>query len=106
MAETLEVKKRETRGKRNARRDRAAGTTPAILYGHGAESVSLSVDSVALAASVQQGSPLVELAGDLKVSALIRDRFHRWCTPSTGNSLGTPGSKPPTTDTSQCESQK
>jgi len=73
MADTLEVKKRETRGKRNARRDRAAGTTPAVLYGHGAENVSLSVDSAALAASVQHGSPLVELAGDLKESALIRD---------------------------------
>ena len=73
MADTLEVKKRETRGTLNARRDRAAGRTPAVLYGHGAENVSLSVDSNAVAHSVQHGSPLVELAGDLKQSALISD---------------------------------
>ena len=73
MADTLEVKKRETRGKRNARRDRAAGQTPAVLYGHGEENVSLSVDSTALATSVHHGSPLVELCGAVKESALIRD---------------------------------
>jgi len=73
MANKLLVEKRETRGKRNARRDRAAGRTPAVLYGHGAENVSLSVDSVAMAASVQHGSPLVELSGAVKQSALIRD---------------------------------
>ena len=73
MADTLEAKKRETRGKRNARRDRAEGRTPAILYGHGAENVSLTVDSNALTAAVQHGSPLIELAGDLKESALISD---------------------------------
>ncbi|MBC20619.1 MAG: 50S ribosomal protein L25 [Planctomycetaceae bacterium] len=73
MADTLKAEKRETRGKRNARRDRARGRTPAVLYGHGAENVSLSVDSNALAVAVQHGSPLIELAGDLKESALISD---------------------------------
>jgi len=73
MADTLEAKKRETRGKRNARRDRAEGRTPAILYGHGVDNVSLTVDSNALSAAVQHGNPLIELAGDLKESALISD---------------------------------
>ncbi len=73
MADTLEAKKRDTRGKRNARRDRAAGRTPAVLYGHGAENLSLSVDSSALATAVQHGSPLVELSGDVKQSALMSD---------------------------------
>ena len=73
MADTLEAKKRDTRGKRNARRDRAAGRTPAVLYGHGAENLSLSIDSSALAAAVQHGSPLVELSGDVKQSALMSD---------------------------------
>ena len=73
MADTLEATKRETRGKRNARRDRAAGRTPAVLYGHGAENVSLLVDSNAVATAVQHGSPLVELSGDVKQSALISD---------------------------------
>ena len=73
MADILEAKKRDTRGKRNARRDRAAGRTPAVLYGHGAENLSLSVDSTALATAVQHGSPLVELSGDVKQSALMSD---------------------------------
>ena len=73
MADSLDAKKRETRGKRNARRDRAQGRTPAVLYGHGAENVSLSIDSNALATAVQHGSPLIELSGALKESALISD---------------------------------
>jgi large subunit ribosomal protein L25 len=73
MAETLQVKKRETRGKRNARRQRAAGLLPAILYGHGQEAVSLSIDSSEIAAAVRHGSRLVDLAGDLNEKALIRD---------------------------------
>ena len=73
MADTLEAKKRETRGKRNARRDRAKGRTPAILYGHGVDNVSLTVDSNAVSAVVQHGNPLIELAGDLKENALISD---------------------------------
>ena len=73
MADTLEAKKRETRGKRNARRDRAEGRTPAVLYGHGVDNVSLTVDSNALSAAVQHGNPLIELAGDLKENALISD---------------------------------
>ena len=73
MVETLEVSKRESRGKRNARRDRAEGRIPAILYGHGGPSISLSIDSVKITSAVQRATHLVELSGDVQENALIRD---------------------------------
>jgi len=73
MAEVFEVKKRETRGKRNARRQRAAGSVPAILYGHGEESISLSVKAADVAAALRHGSQVVDLQGDLNEQALIKN---------------------------------
>ena len=73
MAEDLQVKKRETRGKRNARKQRAAGTIPAVLYGHGEDSISLSVDATDFAGILRRGSRVVDLSGDLEEQALIKD---------------------------------
>ena len=73
MAETLEVYERESRGKRNARRSRAAGRIPAILYGHGGPSISLSVDSNKLTAVVNRAVHLVALSGAVQENALFRD---------------------------------
>lgn len=73
MSDVLEVKKRETRGKRNARRQRADGLVPAILYGHGEESVSLSVKANQIATALRHGSQVVDLQGDLNEQALIKE---------------------------------
>jgi large subunit ribosomal protein L25 len=73
MAEDLQVKKRETRGKRNARKQRAAGTIPAVLYGHGEDSISLSVDATDFAGILRRGGRVVDLSGDLEEQALIKD---------------------------------
>ena len=73
MAETIVASKRESRGKRNARRQRAAGSIPAILYGHGEETVSLSIDAAKIASAIRHGSQLVELTGDVTQNALIRE---------------------------------
>ena len=73
MAEVLQVKKRETRGKRNARRMRIAGQIPAVLYGHGEESVSLSVEVRELNTALRHGSRIVDLQGALKDKAFIRE---------------------------------
>ncbi len=73
MAEVLEVKRRGTRGKRNARRQRAAGSIPAILYGHGEESISLSVQAGQISAALRHGSQVVDLQGDLNEQALIKE---------------------------------
>src|SRR3990172_346594 len=73
MAETLNVKTRETRGKRDARRLRRAGSVPAILYGHGEANHSLAVGADEMAAIVRHGGRVVELKGAVNEKALIRD---------------------------------
>ena len=57
--EVLNVKSRDTQGKRHARRLRRAGSVPAVLYGHGEKSVSLA------------------LPGD-ELEAVVRHREHQW----------------------------
>ncbi len=73
MAEVLTVQVRETRGKRNARRMRQTGQTPAVLYGHGKEVVSLTLPTDQINSAVRHSSKLVELKGGVSDSAIIRD---------------------------------
>jgi large subunit ribosomal protein L25 len=73
MAETLQVMARDKYGKHNTKRLRNGGQTPAILYGHGLENVSLALPSDQLYAAVRHGSRLVTLAGAVNESAFIRD---------------------------------
>jgi len=73
MSEALEVAAREQRGKLRNRRLRASGRLPAILYGHGEESVSLSICSDQLRASLRHGAKVVQLAGAVKCQALLKD---------------------------------
>jgi large subunit ribosomal protein L25 len=71
--EVLNVKGRDTHGKRNARRMRRAGTVPAILYGHGEKCVSLTVPSDELEAAVRHGHRVVDLKGVVNETARIRE---------------------------------
>jgi len=73
MAETLNVKPRESRGKREARRLRRAGTIPAVLYGHGEANRSLAVVADEMASVVRHGGRVVDLKGAVNEKALIRD---------------------------------
>jgi len=73
MAVSLSAKVRNERGSRAARRLREHGLVPAILYGHGQESVSLSVPGEQIQHIVHQGTKLVDLTGDVADTALIRD---------------------------------
>lgn len=73
MAEELDVQVRETRGTRDARRLRRAGTTPAVLYGHGKETVPLSVASEKLSAAIRHGARVVTLTGAVSEKAFIRE---------------------------------
>jgi len=73
MAETLNVKERESRGKREARRLRETGGIPAILYGHGESNRSLTVVADEMAAVVRHGGRVVELKGAVNEKALIRE---------------------------------
>jgi large subunit ribosomal protein L25 len=73
MAEVLNVQLRETRGKRNSHRLRQAGSTPAVLYGHGEPTVSLTVPTDEIEEAWSHGSRLVTLAGAVTQQALIRE---------------------------------
>jgi len=71
--ERLEAKRREETGKRRMRRLRQSGQIPAVIYGHGEESLKLSVPADQLHAAFRHGSQMVELTGDLQDSALINE---------------------------------
>ena len=73
MAEVLNVKIRESRGTSRARKQRAAGQIPAILYGHGEAAVSLTVPAEQVVAVVRHGGHLVQLEGDVSDTALLRE---------------------------------
>ncbi len=72
MAETLNVQLRETRGKRNARRDRRAGNLPAVLYGHGEATISLLLSADEVQSALRHGARLVKLTGAVGEQAFVR----------------------------------
>ena len=72
MAEKLNVAARNALGTSNTRRLRNAGQVPAELYGHGAENVHLAIPAEEINSAIRHGSKLVELAGVVNESALIR----------------------------------
>jgi len=72
MKETLSVRVRELLGTRNTRRLRATGQIPAVLYGHNQVTMSLSIPKEQVAIVLRRGGRLVDLAGDVSETALIR----------------------------------
>lgn len=78
MTATLNADMRTEHGKGAARRLRRAGRVPAVLYGHGDETRTLSVDAVELEkllASINVENTLIEVAvgGGASTRALIRE---------------------------------
>jgi len=73
MSEALNVETRPSLGKRNSRRLRNAGSVPIVLYGHGEESLSLSVSAEQLSAVLRHGAHVVDLQGAVQEKAFIRD---------------------------------
>ena len=55
------------------KRLRQTGQIPAVLYGHGEAGVMLSVSEKDLNKAINTGSHIVDLVGDTKESALIKD---------------------------------
>jgi large subunit ribosomal protein L25 len=82
MAEVLNVEVRKIAGSRNAKRLRRAGSIPAVLYGHGQDTVCLAVSRDQFSTAMRHGSRLVDLKGGVNESALIRDL--QWDTFGTG----------------------
>jgi large subunit ribosomal protein L25 len=73
MAQLLHVENRQTVGKRNNVRLRRAGRTPAVLYGHGEESLNLTLAADELEASLRHGAKVVDLDGAANGKALLQD---------------------------------
>ena len=73
MAEVLQVDLREEHGKRRTRRLRSSGVTPAVLYGHSKQCVSLCANTADISAALRHGTQLVELQGGANETALIRE---------------------------------
>lgn len=70
----LDATVRESFGKGAARKLRAAGKTPAVIYGHGNEPKHVTVETHPLSLIVRYANPLVEIALDGKKElVLIKD---------------------------------
>ena len=71
MAEVLDVEKREQVGSSATERLRRSGRVPAVLYGHGENNEHLSVPAAQVKTLLRPHSKTVELAGDVKETALV-----------------------------------
>ena len=69
------AKKRDRTGTRYARRLRAAGLLPAVLYGHKKEPVALSVDEREMLRYLEHGVRLfnVDIEGEVQATCLVKD---------------------------------
>jgi large subunit ribosomal protein L25 len=73
MSESLQVEIREAIGKKRVRRLRASGTIPAVLYGEGRDTLSLSIPADQVAAALRHGARLVDLQGAVSEKAFLRE---------------------------------
>jgi len=72
-SESLNVEVRKETGKRKIRRLRAGGKIPAIVYGHGSETTTLSVLADDMSRIIDRGHRIVSLQGGASGNAFIRD---------------------------------
>ncbi len=72
---TLVAKRRERLGSRYAKRDRAAGLLPAVIYGHGAEPLAVTINEKEMLTALRHGSHVVnvKLDGGATDTCLVKD---------------------------------
>ena len=73
MSDTISVEKRETTGTLRIRRLRNSGKIPAVLYGHGEDTIMLSVNGKDVNNAIRLGHHVVKLSGAVSASALIKE---------------------------------
>ncbi len=73
MADLLNVEARDTTGTLRMRRLRKSGKIPAVLYGHGEGTVSLTVERKEIDRVIAHGGHVVELKGAVSEGALIKE---------------------------------
>ncbi len=79
--QALTVKIRDTFGKLRNRRLRNDGHVPAVLYGHKQDVVAMSVACDELESIVRHGNRFVQLTGDVKDQAFIKEvQWNTWGT--------------------------
>ena len=72
-AQEVKVEVRSETGKRKVKRIRAEGKVPAVIYGHGEDSVSLSVPADEIGRIINHGERIVSLTGGVTSDAFIRE---------------------------------
>ena len=72
MTDTLQVEKRDFKGKRRNHRLRLEGRLPGIIYGHGEEPLSVIVPADQLRATLRHGHKVVDLQGAATGQALLQ----------------------------------
>lgn len=72
MSDTLQVEARTGHGSRHARKLRAEGTLPIVLYGHGKETLSLQVPARQVRDVLKHGGKVVQLEGASSEQALLQ----------------------------------
>jgi len=77
---TLKAAGREQLGSRYAKRLRASGKLPAVLYGHGSKPLSLTLDAKETLTSLRSGAHVVQLAieGGATETCLVKDLQFGW----------------------------
>jgi large subunit ribosomal protein L25 len=73
MAEVFNVAHRSEVGRLANKRLRRTGQIPAVLYGHGEASISLSIKRDEVDAALRHSGKVVKLQGDVTEEALIRE---------------------------------
>lgn len=72
-SEVLSVEVRNELGRRKVRRLRAEGKVPAVVYGHGEDTVSLTLPADEITRIVSHGHRIVDLQGGVTGSAYVRE---------------------------------
>ena len=73
MAQDLKVEVREETGRSKVKRLRAAGKIPAVIYGSGEDTVSLSLPSDEFNKIINRGERIVSLSGGVASDAYIKE---------------------------------
>lgn len=73
MAQDLKVELREETGRRKIKRLRAAGKIPAVIYGKGEDTVSLSLPSDEFTRIINQGDRVLTLVGGISSDAFVKE---------------------------------
>ncbi len=73
MSDVIQVKLRDETGTLRMRRLRQAGRIPAVVYGQGKPNVLISLDSRDVDRIIGAGRHILELGGDIKEDALVKD---------------------------------